>query len=120
MNPTIRAYRFAAAGISYAIDIKADAVLFLELGPQGWERVEAFAPVTATDANILAQGGHVRFIDLILEAINAALRIIQGKPREGDIPKPEDPKPQDLALQHLNANVITHTLMDGTVQLRVR
>lgn len=119
-TPTIRSFRFPVDGTGYAIDIQGDAVLLLVFGPQGWARVPEFSPLPASAGAITDAGGPVKFVDLILEAVNAVLRILQGKPREGDIPEPADPSLQAEVLDRLNDTVVAHMLMDGSIELQVR
>lgn len=104
----------------YAVDIPGEAAVLLTHGPQGWEQCEEMTPTTATPEAIAKAGGPVKFVWSLLESINRALRILQGKPREGDIPKPQDPTTQGEVLAFMNSSVVPHTLMDGTVQLRVK
>lgn len=119
MNPGLSAFRFTAVE-QYAIDIVDESVYFLRLRAGGWEVVPEFTRFSATAEDIAAAGGPVRFADLILAAVNALLRLFQGKPRPEDRPEPPTQSAQDAVLDDLNTSVISHTLMDGTIQLRRR
>lgn len=120
MSPSIRAFRFNVGSVPFAFDIQGDVTVLLFQGPQGWEQSEEMPAVISTPESITRAGGPVQFVHIILEAINRALRIIQGKPRDGDIPKPQDPTPQADVLAYMQKSVVAHTLMDGTVELQVR
>lgn len=118
MAPTIRAFRFLAYGRSIAVDIQDDTVYLLAAVPGGWEPVPEFAQISATNADINAAGGPVRFADIIIAAVNVVLRILGAKPKPDDMPPPREDSLQDAVLSDLVGNVRAWELMDGTVELQ--
>lgn len=116
--PTSRAFRFLAYGRAFAVDIQADTVLLLSANSGGWERVPEFVTFKAETADILAAGGPVKFTDLILEAVNAVLRLLGAKPAPEDLPQPREGSLQDAVLADLGQNVRAWEKMDGAIELQ--
>jgi len=120
MNPTNNAFRFAVGANAYALDIADDLARLYVERRDGWQIAPEFSPLSASAEAINAIGGPVKFAQLLIAAVNSVLRIIQGKPREGDIAKPKDDGPQSEVLAYLKSSVVAYTMMDGVVQLRVK
>lgn len=120
MNPSPHAFRFAVGTNAYALDISGDLVRLHVERRDGWQIAPEFSPLSASSEAIAAAGGPVKFAQLLIAAVNSVLRIIQGKPREGDIAKPEGDSAQSEVLAYLKSSVVAYTMMDGVVQLRVK
>lgn len=118
MLPTTRAFRFIAYGRAFAVDIQNDRVLLFGVTPDGWSRATEFAAIPATNADIEAAGGPVKFVDAIIAAVNQFLRLIGAKPKPEDLPAPREGSLQDAVLADLNANVRPWEMMDGTFELQ--